>query len=121
MRRGALEIVIDSDAGPVRVYCTHLDYLSPAGARTGALLPSDNAADSLEVPGLGRVEVSLVDATNPVVFVRAAELGRTALEAPEALESDPALMQALAFAHDGIAQKDSRDPRIAFRKPEHQI
>ena len=28
MQRGALEILIDSDCGPVRIYSTHLDYLS---------------------------------------------------------------------------------------------
>ncbi|NND03994.1 MAG: hydrolase [Acidimicrobiia bacterium] len=29
MQRGALEVVVDTKIGPVRVYCTHLDYLSP--------------------------------------------------------------------------------------------
>ncbi len=34
MQRGALEVVVDSDAGPVRIYSTHLDFLSAATRAT---------------------------------------------------------------------------------------
>jgi hypothetical protein len=46
----------------------------------------------MEVEGFGRVEVSLVDATNPVVFVDAAALGACATESPEALDADAIFM-----------------------------
>ena len=55
-----------------------LDFLSPGGATTGNLLPSGNTMDRLDIDGIGEIDVSLVDASNPVVFVRAADLGCTA-------------------------------------------
>ena len=47
-----------------------LDFVEPGGARTGQLLPTGRAVDAVE-----GVSASLVDATNPVVFVRAKDLG----------------------------------------------
>jgi len=69
-----------------------LDYLDPGGAVTGALLPSGRVADRIEIDGLGPVEVSLVDATNAVVFLDAADLGCTGTERPEALDADARFM-----------------------------
>ncbi|KAA9164421.1 PrpF family protein [Amycolatopsis acidicola] len=57
-----------------------LDFLEPGGAATGALLPSGEATTELAVPA------SLVDASNPVVFLDAADMGLTATELPEALD-----------------------------------
>ncbi|CAA7260346.1 unnamed protein product [Cyclocybe aegerita] len=54
-----------------------LDFVNPGGARTGKLLPTGNAVDQLEiaVPSLTRtIKVSLVDTTNPTVFVDLNEL-----------------------------------------------
>lgn len=47
-----------------------LDYLDPAGSVTGKLLPTGNVRDDLTIPGIGVVTVSIVDAANPLVFVR---------------------------------------------------
>ncbi|TRM69787.1 PrpF protein [Schizophyllum amplum] len=53
-----------------------LDFVDPAGARTGKLLPTgspiDRPGDSYDSSPL--VAISCVDATNPTVFVRAADL-----------------------------------------------
>lgn len=69
-----------------------LDYIDPGGAATSGLLPSGSVVDSLDIPGRGAIDVSLIDATNPVVFVRATDLGLHGTEQPEALESDTKFM-----------------------------
>jgi 2-methylaconitate cis-trans-isomerase PrpF len=73
-----------------------LDFLDPAGASTGALLPTGAVVDLLEVPGHGAIEASMVDASNACVFVRAVDLGLEGAEMPEALDADSGLMDRLA-------------------------
>ncbi len=72
-----------------------LDFLEPGGAATGQLLPTGQAVDRLQVDGVGEIEASLIDAANPVVFVRAKDLNRTANEAPQDLDADRDLMTTL--------------------------
>ncbi|APV51346.1 PrpF family protein [Betaproteobacteria bacterium GR16-43] len=69
-----------------------LAFLDPGGAGTGKLLPTGNARDVLDVPGLGQIEVSFVDAANPVVFVSAKDLGLQGTELPADLEADAAMI-----------------------------
>lgn len=72
-----------------------LSFLDPAGATTGQLLPTGQPRDWLALPTGEIIEASMVDATNPVVFVRAADLGKTGYEHPDALEKESALMAQL--------------------------
>ncbi|KDR69872.1 hypothetical protein GALMADRAFT_255715 [Galerina marginata CBS 339.88] len=57
-----------------------LDFVNPGGARTGKLLPSGNPTDLLDISqhhlkiSPRKVKASLVDATNPTVFVDYGEL-----------------------------------------------
>src|SRR5262245_35617824 len=68
---GALAIPgVAGTGAPVR-----LEFREPGGATTGKLLPTGNVADMLDVPGYGAVRVSMVDAANACVFVRASDLG----------------------------------------------
>jgi 2-methylaconitate cis-trans-isomerase PrpF len=57
------------------------------------LLPTGRALDQLEVPGLGVIEASMVDAANPVVFVAATALGLSGTESPAALSTPERLAQ----------------------------
>ena len=72
-----------------------LDFLDPGGAATGRLLPTGRPADTIEVPGLGPVTVTMIDAANPAVFVDAADLGLAGTELPDAIEARGDVMAAL--------------------------
>jgi 2-methylaconitate isomerase len=81
---------IDGVAGtgaPIR-----LEFRDLAGARTGTLLPSGAALQSLTLPGGRVVRASLVDAANPCVFVAARDLDLLGNEAPEVIEGNKSLM-----------------------------
>jgi 2-methylaconitate isomerase len=64
-----------------------LDFLDPAGSRTGTLLPSGQMNDLLKLSDGTEIEVCCVDATTPCVFAAAADLGLTATELPGDLEA----------------------------------
>ncbi len=87
------DLAIDGVAGTGA--SIRLDFADPAGSKTGRLLPTGNAVDVLDVPGLGPIRASLVDAANPLVFVAASDVGMTATEGPDAIERSPGLMDRL--------------------------
>ncbi len=76
-----------------------LEFLDPAnepeggnGAADGAIFPSGNRIDTLDVPGVGRVEATLINAGNPTVFVDAAALGLSGTELQGDVNGDGALL-----------------------------
>jgi 2-methylaconitate cis-trans-isomerase PrpF len=73
-----------------------LDFLSPGGASSGRLLPTGNVVDRVDVPGLGPVEVSMVDAANACVLVAASSLGLAGIEMPADLEADAVILERLS-------------------------
>ena len=75
-----------------------MEFRDPGGAATGKLLPTGNVIDSIEIPGLGVVEASLVDAANPSVFVEADALGVTGTEGPADLDGRADIMWYLESA-----------------------
>ncbi|MCR0984915.1 2-methylaconitate cis-trans isomerase PrpF family protein [Roseomonas populi] len=81
---GGMELQGVGAGAPIR-----LAFRDPGGAATGRLLPTGRAVEGLDIEGLGRVEVSLVDAANPVVFVGAASIGLRGDETPGELDAWP--------------------------------
>ena len=106
---------VSGTGAPIR-----LDFVQPGGASTGKLLPTGQVLDRLEVPGLGTVEVSMVDAANAAVFVRARDVGLTGLELPDELEARPdmlALLDAIrvqASLRMGIAKTEEEARRVTI-------
>jgi 2-methylaconitate isomerase len=74
---------VSGTAAPIR-----LEFSEPGGAKTGRLLPTGRPVDRLDVPGLGGIEASLVDAANPCVFLNAAAVGKSGTELPTVLDTD---------------------------------
>lgn len=111
------ELVLDGVSGsgaPIR-----LDFMDPGGGRSGHLLPSGHARDLLEVPGLGGIEATMVDAASPAVFVRAGDLGATGVETPQALDGAAALLEKLDAIrrHAAVAMGLAGDAEAARAKP----
>ncbi len=71
-----------------------IDFGDCSGALSGKLLPTGRARDRIQV-GERDVEVSLIDAATPFVFVDAAQVGATGRETPDQIKTNPALMAAL--------------------------
>jgi probable AcnD-accessory protein PrpF len=77
-----------------------LEFLDPAaeegevGARAGggATFPTGNHIDLLDVPGVGKIEATLINAGNPTIFVDAARLGLKGTELQGDINGDKALL-----------------------------
>jgi len=108
-----------------------LEFIHPAAE--GALFPTGNVVDTLEVPASvvpgGALQVTMVNAGIPTIFVNAADLGYTGTELQGAINSDP---QALArfeairahgavrmglIVHTGQAAARQHTPKVAFVAP----
>lgn len=72
-----------------------LEFLDPAGAASGRLLPTGKPCETIQLKDGRTFTVSIVDAGNPVVFCRASELGLRGTELPFELESLPEIMASL--------------------------
>lgn len=81
---------VDGTAAELRV-----NFLNPAGAKTGKLLPTGNVLDVLDIPGFGKIEASILDVSNPMVLVRAEDIGMTGTELPEEVNSNKAVCDLL--------------------------
>jgi hypothetical protein len=101
-----------------------LEFLDPAdddGSEGGAMFPSGNRIDTLDVPGVGAIEATLINAGNPTIFVDAARLGLIGTELQKDINGDPRIL-ALAEAvraHGAVAMGLVKTPQEATEKRQH--
>ena len=87
-----------------------LDFLEPGGAGTGRLLPTGRPMDRLDIPGLGAIDVSIVDAANLCCFVRAEDIGLTGVETPAMLDTDTEALARLDAVRRAAGEAAGLDP-----------
>jgi probable AcnD-accessory protein PrpF len=106
-----------------------LEFIDPAAeadASGGAMFPTGNLVDDLDVPGVGTLKATMITAGIPTVFVNADEIGCTGTELREHINSDAqalerferirvagALRMGLIKAPED-AQRRQHTPKIAF-------
>ena len=70
-----------------------LEFLDPAdegeGEGGGSMFPTGNLVDDLEVPGIGTLKATMINAGIPTIFVNADAIGYTGTELQDAINGDP--------------------------------
>jgi probable AcnD-accessory protein PrpF len=102
-----------------------VEFLDPAddeaegGAAGGSAFPTGNRLDVLDVPGIGRVEATLIRAGNPTVFVDAGALGLTGTELQPEVNGDGALLERAEAirAAGAVAMGDAGSAAEAAQRP----
>jgi 2-methylaconitate cis-trans-isomerase PrpF len=69
------------------------------------LFPTGKATDIIDIEGLGKISVSVIDISNVFVFVDCADIGITGGEMPAKLNGDKQLMETIEKIRGTIAQK----------------
>jgi probable AcnD-accessory protein PrpF len=69
-----------------------LEFMDPAAEEEGAggsMFPTGQLVDELEVPGVGTMKATMINAGIPTIFVNAEDIGYTGAELQDAINSDP--------------------------------
>jgi 2-methylaconitate isomerase len=106
-----------------------LEFMDPAAEEegaTGALFPTGNLIDDLEVPGVGTLKVTMINAGIPTIFLNAEAIGYKGVELQSDINSDAralALFETIR-AHGAVrmgliqhideAAKRQHTPKVAF-------
>ena len=105
-----------------------LEFIDPADG-DGALFPTGNVVDDLEVPGVGTLKATMINAGIPTIFINAADIGYTGTELQGDINSDNVALTMLESirAHGAVkmglinnineAQARQHTPKVAFVAP----
>ena len=87
----------------------------------GAMFPTGRARDSLDIPGVGTLEATLINAGNPTIFVDASALGLRGNELQDDVNGDPALLARCEAirAHGAVAMGLARSAAEATASRPH--
>ncbi len=106
-----------------------IEFLDPSGddAGSGSMFPTGHPVDTLDVPGVGTVELTMINAGNPAIFVDAATLGLTGtelqadvngnqlvLQKAEAIRAHAAVRMGLAASPEDATRERPHTPKLAF-------
>ena len=106
-----------------------LEFMDPAAEEEGAggaMFPTGQLVDDLEVPGVGSLKATMINAGIPTIFVNADAIGYTGTELQEAINSDPKALamfetiRAYGALRMGLikdiseAAKRQHTPKVAF-------
>ena len=111
-----------------------LEFIDPAAEAEGAgdakaggaMFPTGNLVDDLDVPGIGTLKVTMINAGIPTIFVNAEAIGYTGTELQDAINSDPKALAKFESirAHGAVrmglikhiddAAKRQHTPKVAY-------
>lgn len=109
-----------------------LEFMDPAaeeGEGGGAMFPTGNLVDELEVPGVGLLPATMINAGIPTIFVNAQDIGYKGSELQDDINGDPKalamfeLIRAYGAMRMGLIQhleeaaKRQHTPKVAFVAP----
>jgi probable AcnD-accessory protein PrpF len=134
MRGGAVQETGDFELDGVTFPAAEvqLEFMDPAAEEEGAggaMFPTGNLVDDLDVPGVGTLKATMINAGIPTIFVNAQAIGYTGIELQDAINGDPkalAMFEAIR-AHGAVrmgliqhvdeAAKRQHTPKVAFVAP----
>jgi len=106
-----------------------LEFMDPAAEEEGAggaMFPTGNLVDELEVPGVGRLRATMINAGIPTIFVEAEAIGYKGTELQDAINGDAAALARFEairahgavrmglIANVGEAAGRQHTPKVAF-------
>jgi probable AcnD-accessory protein PrpF len=106
-----------------------LEFMDPAAEEEGpggSMFPTGNVVDELEVPGIGVLKVTMINAGIPTIFLNAEQVGHTGTELQDAINSDPNILAKFEtiraygavrmglIKHIDEAAKRQHTPKVAF-------
>lgn len=107
-----------------------VEFLDPAddgdGEGGGAMFPTGNLVDELDVPGVGKLQATMINAGIPTIFINARDVGYNGTELQEAINGDPAALLKFEIirAHGAVrmglikhvdeAASRQHTPKVAF-------
>jgi probable AcnD-accessory protein PrpF len=109
-----------------------LEFIDPAAEEEGAggaMFPTGNLVDDLEVPGVGTLRATMINAGIPTIFLEAGAVGCTGTELQEAINGSPAALARFEtirahgalrmglIAHVDEAARRQHTPKVAFVAP----
>jgi len=106
-----------------------IEFLDPADASGGSMFPTGNLVDDLEVPGIGTLKATMINAGIPTIFLNADAIGYNGTELQEAINSDERALAMFEIirAHGAVrmglisdvseAADRQHTPKVAFVAP----